>query len=240
MPRLAHVVPLFVIVAVVIGGKSSHAQEDPSHEHRQHLPLPLQFSARVTITAHRVDATKPYPPAMKILRLHYDYVGGRFRAEFEHTMRTVIRRYDQGMEYLVTRIPEEKVVLCRSSKLKEPMPTPEFPPLDSARYSGRTRINGHDADHWEEDLGSIIIDTYFDVKTGAAIRAQIETVEQREPVRLSVPDVTYDVTEMTIGPPPEAVFALPADVKGGESSCERQPNDIGFPYIHFFHHYYRV
>eukprot|EP00976_Prorocentrum_cordatum_P075634 1181972-Prorocentrum_minimum.AAC.1 len=57
---------------------------------------PLQFSATVNITAHHVDKTKDYPPWWKRLEVHFDYENKRFRAEFKHTKRTAIRRYDQS------------------------------------------------------------------------------------------------------------------------------------------------
>jgi hypothetical protein len=72
------------------------------------------------------------------------------------------------------------------------------------------------------------------------VRLQVETVEATQPVLVSVPDITYDVLSFDPTAPTESRFELPADEFGGESACERQPNDIGFPFVHFFHHYYHA
>lgn len=198
--------------------------------------LPLKWTARINITAHHVDKTKDYPPWLKRMKVLYDYENKRFRAEFEHTNRTVIRRYDQGKEFLVTRVDE--FIDCRKSKVRESMPAPSLP--KEAFYVGEDFVLKEKCDHWQEDFGTLQVDVYFSITTGALVRVQVETVEKTEPVRLTVPDLTYDVFDFEEGSPDEELFGLPADVKGGEEGCERQPNDIGFPYVHVFHHYYRA
>ena len=43
--------------------------------------FPLQFVATVETTAHLVDKSKPYPPWKKRIRLAYDYLNKRARAD---------------------------------------------------------------------------------------------------------------------------------------------------------------
>ena len=43
--------------------------------------FPLQFVATVETTAHLVDKSKPYPPWKKRVRLAYDYINKRARAD---------------------------------------------------------------------------------------------------------------------------------------------------------------
>lgn len=42
--------------------------------------FPLQFIARIDITAHLVDRSKAYPPWLRRVVLHYDFVGARHSA----------------------------------------------------------------------------------------------------------------------------------------------------------------
>lgn len=219
---------LCVLNGLVLHGVASSPASVPQ--------LPLQFKAKVNITAHHVDKTKDYPPWLKQLEVHYDYTQKAFLAEFLHTRRTAIRRYFQGDELLVTRIDD--ISDCRISKLRDLMPHPTWP--EEAIYEGTAMVQNQVCNHWREDHGSQLIDIYFNAKTNAPVRVQVESVEQTEPVRLTVPDVTYDMYDFKEGAISASMFNIPKDVKGGEERCERQPNDIGFPFVHFFHHYYHA
>jgi hypothetical protein len=107
-----------------------------------------------------------------------------------------------------------------------------------ATFEGVEKLAGRQCERWREHLGSQVVDWHVDVTTGAPVRVQVGTVEQTD--ALTVPDVTYDVLQFDATSPPESAFHLPQDVSGGEGACERQPNDIGFPYVHFFHHFYHA
>mmetsp|Transcript_518 Transcript_518/g.1115 ORF Transcript_518/g.1115 Transcript_518/m.1115 type:complete len:230 (-) Transcript_518:163-852(-) len=198
--------------------------------------LPTQFTAKVNITAHHVDRTRDYPPWLKQLEVFYDYENKRFRSEFLHTRRTAVRRYDQGEEFLVTRV--DGFTECKISKLRDEMPAPTWPA--KAVYQGTELVLGGMCHHWREDHGASEVNVFLDARTGAPVRVQVESVEQTEPVRLTTPDVTYDVYAFKPGAISANKFGLPKDVKGGRDRCERQPNDVGFPYVHFFHHYYHA
>uniref|UniRef100_A0A7S0RLK7 Secreted protein n=1 Tax=Pyramimonas obovata TaxID=1411642 RepID=A0A7S0RLK7_9CHLO len=224
-------VVLFLTAGCLVGASSGEEQcAKPAPQ------WPLQFSAKVNITAHHVDKTKDYPPWLKRLEVHFDYENKRFRAEFKHTKRTAIRRYDQNKEFLVTRVDD--LMHCRTSKLKDEMPLPEWP--SKATYQGTKTVLNQKCDHWLEDFGSQQVHIYTREDSAVPVRVQVETVEVKKDVRRAVPDVTYDMFDFQEGAPALSKFKMPSDVKGGEESCERQPNDIGFPYVHFFHHFYRV
>ena len=65
----------------------------------QRLALPLQFSATVETTAHLIDASREYPPRTRRIRLLYDYVAKRARAD-------VLEGLDAGKNF--TRLYGEK------------------------------------------------------------------------------------------------------------------------------------
>uniref|UniRef100_A0A061S8X5 Uncharacterized protein n=1 Tax=Tetraselmis sp. GSL018 TaxID=582737 RepID=A0A061S8X5_9CHLO len=54
------------------------------------------------------------------------------------------------------------------------------------------------------------------------------------------PDITFSVWDYAEGPPAQKHFDVSTLMQGGRGACQRQPNDIGFPYTHFWHHYYRA
>mmetsp|Transcript_69950 Transcript_69950/g.221628 ORF Transcript_69950/g.221628 Transcript_69950/m.221628 type:complete len:230 (-) Transcript_69950:199-888(-) len=200
--------------------------------------LPKQFSATVTITAHRVDRSKEYPPRIRVMQVLYDQINGRFRTDYEVTKRTAIKRYDQSKEFLVSRVDGKAD--CRISKIKggQQMPLPEWPA--TAEFVGKEQLGKVDVHHWRDEQGAVVVDIFVDAVSGALVQVAVETVEQTEPVRMTRPDITYEVTAFRAGEPAEGEFSLPGDVEGGEGACERQPNDIGFPYTHFFHYFYRA
>jgi len=207
--------------------------------------LPLQFTATVKITAHRVDKDALYPPYLKILKVAYDQPNGRFKAVEENrytheAMRFTIRRYDQGREFQVIDTTDEEgegPFACIASKIKDSMPLPEWP--SQAIYEGTEPLNGVECDLWREDFGTVEISIYFNAKTGAPVRVEVETIEQTQPVRLTTPDLTFDWSDFRAGEPKDK-FQLPFAIEDVESTCQWQPNNVGFPYMHIFHFYYRV
>mmetsp|Transcript_9686 Transcript_9686/g.11229 ORF Transcript_9686/g.11229 Transcript_9686/m.11229 type:complete len:231 (-) Transcript_9686:573-1265(-) len=204
--------------------------------------LPDQFSATVQLTAHRVDKEKPYPEHERTVKVVYDLPNKRFKTEEEDRQKVMIRRYDLGMEVQLLDLSHEETetnLYCTASKLKsaEP-PLPAWP--TKAVYEGEDMVNGVKCDRWREDFGTVSIDIYINAKTGAPVRVQVETIEQTEPVRLSKPDMTYDWSNFKAGAAPLEDFELPEELEEWEESCQWQPNNIGFPYFHMLHHYYRI
>ena len=89
--------------------------------------FPLQFVATVETTAHLVDKSKPYPPWKKRIRLAYDYLNKRARADVLEGLdagKNFTRRYDTKQDYVTTggTFPS-----CQRSYLGERMPLPKIP-----------------------------------------------------------------------------------------------------------------
>ena len=67
--------------------------------------FPLQFVATVETTAHLVDKSKPYPPWKKRIKLAYDYLNKRARADIMEGLdagKNFTRRYDTKQDYVTT------------------------------------------------------------------------------------------------------------------------------------------
>ena len=67
--------------------------------------FPLLFVATVETTAHLVDKSKPYPPWKKRIRLSYDYLNKRARADIMEGLdagKNFTRRYDTKQDYVTT------------------------------------------------------------------------------------------------------------------------------------------
>eukprot|EP00658_Telonema_sp_P-2_P081537 TRINITY_DN8384_c0_g1_i2.p1 TRINITY_DN8384_c0_g1~~TRINITY_DN8384_c0_g1_i2.p1 ORF type:complete len:120 (-),score=28.28 TRINITY_DN8384_c0_g1_i2:120-479(-) len=112
---------------------------------------------------------------------------------------------------------EGKQRKCYVSELRVQMPLPEK--MKWPRLVGVEKKNGLQSYHWTEGKGDSLVD-YF------------ETVEDRRPVHLATPAMTYDFTSYTPGAPDPAVFEVES------RSCEEQVG--GFPYVHVWHYYIRM
>jgi len=212
------------------------------------LPKPHhQFSTRIETTAHQLNATNDYPPYKRYMTVYYDYSSRRARIDYDPVPhmppKSFVRRYDLGIEWMVTEIRSLKE--CQKSKLREAMPTPRFP--RKFIYMGEVRVRGKRCDHWREDHGEETVEYFEAVESGQPMRLTTEAVEETSPVRTTTPLMTYDFYQFEAGAPPEeafrvaassesAVFATSAKLAIGE--CERVAQDMGFPYIHFMHTYY--
>ena len=89
--------------------------------------FPLQFVATIETTAHLIAEDVAYPPRLKRVRLAYDYVNRRARADVLAGLdagKNFTRRYDQKQDYVVRGggFPG-----CQRSHLGERMPRPEIP-----------------------------------------------------------------------------------------------------------------
>mmetsp|Transcript_23120 Transcript_23120/g.64229 ORF Transcript_23120/g.64229 Transcript_23120/m.64229 type:complete len:258 (-) Transcript_23120:75-848(-) len=199
--------------------------------------FPLQFSASVTITAHRLDSEQEYPPAERRFQVWYNQPAGRFRVEVLHSTETVIRRFDKGYELLVTRTPGS--VQCSQSKLGgEAMQLPQWPA--KAVLEGETTVLGRACKHWREEQDGQVLDIFVEANTGIPVMTQASTWEAGEAGPVLVADISYSMSNVKLGPPPVEVFDIPKDVTGGLASCESVPSNIGFPYVHFLHYLYRA
>ena len=220
--------PLAIIRAFlclfVAGLPSSYAEE------QRKLPeFPLQFTCDLETTAHLVDRTKDYPPWLRKIKIHYDYINKLARAEISHGYeagRTYYRRYDQKKEYMVR---SGEFAECQRSYLGEDMPFPELP--KTMTFQDIVKIDGRDCEHWVEDLGVERVHVYQSVDTKEPVRLVDESVEDS----VSTPLMTYDFKNFKQGEPEKTAFALPAPYT--HKKCQRHVG--GFPYLHLFHYYLR-
>merc|ERR1712086_601516 len=126
-----------------------------------------------------------------------------------------ILRYDQDMEHHIEM--EGKQRKCYVSELRVKMPLPER--MKWPRLVGIENKGGHKCYRWTEGKGDSKVD-YF------------ETVQERRPVHLATPAMTYDFVNFKSGPPDPEVFAVES------RQCEEQVG--GFPYVHVWHYYIRM
>ena len=224
------------------------AAERPTRASDKSLPTPHhQFFTRIETTAHQLNATSDYPPYKRFMSVHYDYSLRRARIDYEPVPhmppKSYVRRYDLGHEWMVTEIRSTKE--CQKSRLREAMPAPAFP--ERFIYMGQTRVRGKLCDHWREDHGEETVEYFQTADTGVPLRLTTEAVESTSPVRTTTPLMTYDFYRFEPGPQPEEAFRMQGSstspVFGTETElaigeCDRVVQDMGFPYIHFFHTYF--
>ena len=180
--------------------------------------------------------------------VHYDYTARRARIDYEPVPhmppKSFVRRYDLGFEWMAMEVRETKE--CQKSKLLEAMPSPRYP--ESFIYIGQTRVRGQLCNHWREDLGEETVE-YFETADDEHIplRLTTEAVEQTEPERVTIPLMTYDLSQFRRGAPAVELFRMASsssssifasDTPLKVENCERVVQDMGFPYIHFLHTYY--
>merc|ERR1712086_1240417 len=123
--------------------------------------------------------------------------------------------YDRDMEHHIEM--EGKQRKCYVSELRVKMPLPER--MKWPRLVGIENKGGHKCYRWTEGKGDSKVD-YF------------ETVQERRPVHLATPAMTYDFVNFKSGPPDPEVFAVES------RQCEEQVG--GFPYVHVWHYYIRM
>ncbi|KAG5189759.1 hypothetical protein JKP88DRAFT_217808 [Tribonema minus] len=191
------------------------------------------FSATITTLARTVDHAQRYPPALGRMRIRYDHSAGLAVVAIEAGVeagKTYIRQYNQKRDYLVIG---GEYPLCRRSYLGDPMPMPALP--TQAKLQGSVFIDGTMYQHWQqEDLGGSRIHLYIDSATSLPRRV-VEEVAVRDGAALPAPLMTYDMSNVVLGPQDPASFELPAPYT--HDTCELYIG--GFPYIHAFHHFLR-
>ena len=212
----------FVIVLAFGALASSSGARNPTAR------FPLQLVAEITITAHQIPADSEFPPRTRSLRIAYDYVNKKCRADIAEgyeAAKVYVRRYDLKTEYM-HRLPP--INDCKRSHLFEVMP---FPDIAFADFQGVQTIDEMVVMYFLHEEGDIRLHMYFDKETGAPRRLLEEAVEDGT----SVPMLTYDYSDVALGPPEETMFEIPEPFTHG--SCDRHVG--GFPYIHAFHYFVR-
>ena len=227
----------------------------------QHKPLPTphrQFSVVIETTAHQLNATSDYPPYKRYFTVHYDHPARRARIDYEPVPhmppKSFVRRYDIGFEWMVMEVRQIKE--CQKSRLREAMPFARYP--DALRFMGQVRVRGKLCDHWREDLGEETVEYFETADEGIPLRLTTQAVDEGSAgsssgegsgshgsgARTTTPLMTYDFSKFEARPPDEALFKMASSSASPifKSStpltvgqCERVVQDMGFPYIHFFH-----
>ena len=190
--------------------------------------FPLQMSATIDITSHLISEDSEYPPHKRQLTMYYDYINKKARADIEagyEAAKVYLRRYDQKKEYMVRLPPIDD---CKRSYLGEVMP---FPDLSDAGYEGTEMIEGVECNYFLHEDYDVRIHMYFAVDNGAPVRL----VQEGTANGVSTPLLTYDYSDVLLGPPDDSWFEIPAPYE--HSSCSRHAG--GFPYLHVFHYFVR-
>jgi hypothetical protein len=194
---------------------------------RDALPVPsfpLQFSARLTITAHLIEADSEYPPRTRSMNIHYDYLNKVARADIEagyEAAKIYFRRYDLKTEYMVRTDPIND---CKRSYMGELMPFPDIP---DAAYKSVEAVNGINCHYFLYEEFDTRVHVYMDAQTGAPVKLVQESVSEATPL------LSYDYTDVVLGQPADSLFELPKPYE--HDKCVRHTG--GFPYLHIYHHF---
>eukprot|EP00941_MAST-03F_sp_MAST-3F-sp1_P001590 g1590.t1 len=200
------------------------------------LSFPKQFTAELLTTAHQISKDTSYPHRYRRMKIYYDSVNNKARADITKGFeagRIYYRRYDEKSEYLIETGEYET---CQRSYLGEKMPLPELP--QDAVFSGKEELPGlcSQCERFTAEEDESRTHIWKNIETGAPVRVTEEWLIRGEDGELqSEPLMTYELKYSKIGPPPDEVFELPSPYT--HKSCTRQPG--GFPYIHAFHYYLR-
>ena len=194
--------------------------------------FPLQFVATVETTAHLVDKSKPYPPWKKRIRLAYDYLNKRARADIMEGLdagKNFTRRYDTKQDYVTTggTFPS-----CQRSYLGERMPMPQIPE-GAVKQSSGALIDDEPHDEYRVEVPELDrVRVWVSAATGRYRRLTNENWVDGRWVAL----MTYDLLDFEEVAPAEDAVAL--DAPWTHETCDRHVG--GWPYLHLFHHYLAV
>lgn len=190
------------------------------------LQFPLQFSASIEITAHQIDEASEFPPRTKRMTVYYDYIEKRARADIEagyEAAKIYYRRYDEELEYMVRLPPIDD---CKRAYLGEEMPAPE---IRDFVFAGESVVNGIKCNYFlHEDFDSRV-HIYVAADSGAPVQLTHENTDNG----VSTPLLTYDYSDVILGPIDKSWFELPEGVN--HADCMRI--NAGFPYLHIFHYF---
>lgn len=193
--------------------------------------FPLQFVATIETTAHLIAEDVAYPPRLKRVRLAYDYVNRRARADVLAGLdagKNFTRRYDQKQDYVVRGggFPG-----CQRSHLGERMPRPEIP-AGAVKQPAGALIDDAPHDEYRVEVAGLDRVRVWVSPAGRYRRLTNENWVDGAWVAL----MTYDVLDFEAVAPAEAALAL--DGPWTHATCERHVG--GWPYLHLFYHYLAV
>lgn len=196
--------------------------------------FPLQLSADVEITAHLVAHDSEYPPRVRRMSIHYDYLNKVARADIEEgyeAAKTYIRRYDTNNEYMIRHPPIDD---CKRSYLGEVMPFPDIP---HSKHMGEEEVDGFLCDHYVHSEHDDVSHIYIEQSTGKPVKLTQSSlsrdINRNPPVEIEV--LTYKYLNVAMGPPDSTMFIVPSPF--AHESCERYVG--GFPYLHIFQYFVR-
>jgi hypothetical protein len=162
--------------------------------------FPLQFSARVTITAHLIEPENEYPPRTRYMNIYYDYLNKMARADIEEgyeAAKIYFRRYDLKHEYMVRIDPIND---CKRSYMGELMPFPDIP---EAVYKYDETVNGSECNYFLYEEYDTRVHIYMDASTGAPVKLVQESISEATPL------LSYEYSDVVLAPPAESLFELP-------------------------------
>mmetsp|Transcript_20015 Transcript_20015/g.28745 ORF Transcript_20015/g.28745 Transcript_20015/m.28745 type:complete len:214 (+) Transcript_20015:50-691(+) len=195
-----------------------------------HPIFPLQIQADVEITAHLIPPDSDYPPRVRRMKIFYDYVNKRARADIEagyEAEKTYIRLYNDKKEYMVRGPPIND---CSRAYLGEKMP---FPDLGDSSLEGTIYIRGIFCDHFLQRFYDTTVRFYMDHETGIPVRLTVLSYDNEGSTEVEV--LSYDYFDVEVGEPDARYFQLPDEYE--HSTCANQIG--GFPYLHVFHYFVR-
>jgi hypothetical protein len=208
--------------------------------------MPLQFTARLTITNHLIQEGSEYPAREQYREIWYDFPNLRAKVQSldeEDAGKTWLRRYDENVEYVLKSKPFHQ---CQRAFLSELMPIPsfgyeeDFIPLDDEEVlivtgDGTSTVR-RNVKRWRKNEGKD--STHYLVLSFLADSLEPYDLTEwlsDDSFQQDLPLVSYTFTqfESTI-PSTMAVFEEPEQAE----ACQ----DIagGFPYLHLFHRFLRV
>jgi hypothetical protein len=204
--------------------------------------FPLQASFDLTITAHEIDEASDFPPHKRHMKIYYDYVNSRARADISpgyEAEKVYLRRYDSKNEYMVRMAPLND---CKRSYLGEPMPYPLLPATEYVH--SEEVIRGKRVDYYLHTDFETRVHMYFEYGTDIPVQLLQEAVTSDDSsideagnagsgFSTSTPMLTYDFTNVIVGEPDAAHFELMQPYR--HEQCDRHVG--GFPYLHVFHYF---
>lgn len=204
-----------------------HVQIDGASSSLPVAIFPLQFSAMLEVTSHLILDDSTYPPSKRSMTIFYDFIRGRARADLEkgyEAAKFYIRRYDRKHEYMVRLPPIDD---CKRSYLGEPMPEPD---LSEAIFQRSEHIDGTLCNYFLHVEHNVRCHIYLRASDNAPVQLRQESIMANGTI---VPLLTYEYSDVFLGPQSDTWFELPAP--HSHDSCVRHLG--GFPYLHIFHYF---
>ena len=207
-----------------------------------HAPhFPTYFTADVNIVSHLITPelqTDGYPPSTRSLHLTYDRDRGT--ARIDEGIITYLRRFDLKKEFKLNSGPYPS---CRTSYLSESLPTHQFARGGSwSNHNANTPVPCPSSStyhqqmcrEWQQDEGGgQIVKVFVAFDTWLPL---IATLHATNPMTMQLePTLTFEWTNIQLDRPDPTLFV---DVSTTRKDCKDQAG--GFPWIHLFHHFFRV